>query len=79
MTAGFSQRNAHNFMRFLFYFWSFAEIANRLSDPVCDVSFTATNRGKNCATGMNYNTRPLENVQFCSSSRKAKILNVGIH
>lgn len=28
MTAGFSQRNAHDFMRFLFYFWSFAEIAD---------------------------------------------------
>jgi len=23
--------------------------------------------------------RPLKNVQFCSSSRKAKILNAGIH
>jgi len=23
--------------------------------------------------------RPLKNVQFCSSSRKTKILNVGIH
>jgi hypothetical protein len=24
----------HDFMHFLFYFWSFAEIANRLSAPV---------------------------------------------
>jgi hypothetical protein len=29
---------------------------------------------------LNYGVeRPLKNVQFCSSSRKAKILNVGIH
>ena len=28
---------------------------------------------------MNHILRPLKNVQFCSSSRKAKILNAGIH
>jgi len=26
-----------------------------------------------------YKPRPLKNVQFCSSSRKAKILTAGIH